>query len=77
MNEISGQANTACCAHLTVYWTTQNNNRGLTRGWWQCGDCWTRFVPQIEYQFSSIPAPTSGAAGTLPSTTTYTMPPKY
>ncbi len=45
--------NAACCAHLKVYWTTQTQDKGQTRGWWQCGDCWTRFVPVVEFTFTS------------------------
>ena len=43
-----------CCAHLTVYYTTQNRGN-ITHGWWQCGDCGTKFQP--------IPAPLSAGSG--------------
>ena len=35
----------AACAHLTVFWTTQSYF-GRTRGWWECADCRTEFVPK-------------------------------
>lgn len=34
----------ACCAHLTVKYTTSESN-GLTTGWWECKDCKHRFSP--------------------------------
>lgn len=35
----------ALCAHQTVRYTTQQLERGQTRGWWECDSCRTKFVP--------------------------------
>lgn len=36
-----------CCAHLLVRWTTEDLPNGYTRGWWECRDCHTKFVPEV------------------------------
>jgi hypothetical protein len=35
----------ASCACLRVQWQTERLPDGLTRGWWECGDCRTEFIP--------------------------------
>ena len=47
----------ACCAHLTVKWTTEELPSGLTRGWWECQTCRTHFWPKaaLEAQERSEP----------------------
>ena len=34
-----------CCAHLKVLWATEEVD-GLTRGWWECSDCHSKFIPE-------------------------------
>lgn len=37
--------NGPCCAHLRVLWVTEDLPNGLTRGWWECDMCKTKFAP--------------------------------
>ena len=48
----------AACSHLTVKYTTEEIG-GLTRGWWECKDCKTKFIP-------AACAPPSSSSGELP-----------
>ena len=50
----------ACCSHLTVKYTTETIRGGLTRGWWECQDCQTKFIPEACAAASpQAPAPPS------------------
>ncbi len=35
-----------CCAHLTVKYVTEPVGNGAMRGWWECSDCHTKFIPE-------------------------------
>jgi len=37
----------ACCAHLKVSYKTEPVGNGAVRGWWECGDCHTKFEPTL------------------------------
>lgn len=33
------------CAHLSIKWTTKQNEDGSTTGWWECPACKLKFAP--------------------------------
>jgi hypothetical protein len=40
------------CAHLRVLYTTEQIEGGLTRGWWACDLCLTKFVPAVSAEYA-------------------------